>query len=1217
MAGAGAGKTYSLITICLHLLGGARRDATLVKPAELFLLTFTEKAAGEMRARLRTRVDRLARDPTAADEEKELAASFAREGRPFPPQDFWRRVRDDLGAATIGTFHSLCVQLLRRAPAGFGVDPAFQLLEEGEAARILHDTAERIVLEALEREEPGVVALCRDIPFAGSGRAEGLVDLLCNVFNKVREEGLSPARIPITDEGRARRDFDAAVAQVRDQVQRAIDADLQGRRQFGPVLTRIARGLEGMDVASFLAPDRWPAIRNAIDSEKRLANQREEIKRVKFLLLGKKDEDLIGLHGHYAAWVVAAQEAAFRSLLVTLQARYRAELDKRAVLDFSELLIRTRRLLRDVPDFRREVQGRVRALLVDEFQDTNRLQLELVTLLAERRDGAPRLVQDGDEEPDEGGDGQLGFVALDGRRGRPIPVEEVPLEPGLLAAVGDRKQSIYEFRGADVSVFEVLAKQIERDGGARAFLQTNRRSSPALLDFFNAAFARVMAVREDARDYEVAYVPASDDLRAHRRQRVTPPVVERLIYAPGETAEACRLQDADAVARRLRLLLSEQGGEVVVGEDDVPRRARGGDVAILFRRFTHLELYRQALIRHGVPHRVVRGRGFYGAQEVLDLASLLALVAAPDDGIALAAVLRSPLVALSDASLFQVAWENHQRLSLDGLRQPGRLEGLPADERARLDRLLALYPRLRKERDRLGIRVLLKVALEETGYPVAIAGTPYGEQALANIDKLLELAGQRDAAGMGDCARFARELIALAEAEPDEAQADVLDAGDPRAVQLLTIHRAKGLEWPVVVVPDMAYRNPTPSGRVVFERRLGLAIKPWIGDELEPTPTARHQRAMAELQRREQAESLRILYVALTRARDHLILSGQSPRPARGTWRTILDGLIDDDSGLRGMVRDVLVEEIALPPPAPPAPAEPSERSRARVEQVLTRVRAPTPVQPREVVLPVTQLQDYFLCPRRYLYAHEVGLSEHPMVFEREELPDGEAPDAGGSRSDPRTRGTLAHALLEHVEWEQVRRGGRELRAHLEDVLWAQGASPKDRGHQEILDDVEAFLSTRFAARLAEAGAARVHRELPFLLRIEAQDGFALHVKGKIDLLFEEADGSGLVLDYKLSRRHPAGLEPYAFQLDCYALAARQYVHEGVPVSTGIAFLKEGRREPDLRPVADVDPRELSRRLVEGARALLEHSRRFEWPGQPRERCQNIRCGFQYRCHPE
>jgi ATP-dependent helicase/nuclease subunit A len=1226
MAGAGAGKTYSLMTICLHLLGGARRDGRALRPAALFLLTFTEKAAGEMRTRLRDRVGRLARGTPGPTEELELQASFARHGRPFPPPDFWRRVRDDLGAATIGTFHSLCVQLLRRAPAGFGVDPAFELLEEGEASALLSDCAERVILEALQRGEPGVEELCRDMDFRGDGQFRvGLVDFMCRVFTRIREEGQSPANIGIGDEERARAEFDRAVHAFAGEVATATQEDLGRARRFLGVLQRCARAVAGMTAENFLELGRWPEIREALDSEENLARNphMQPVDRGAHGYRGKGGAGQIGLVELYAAIVACRQEQTFRRLLVALQSRHREELDKRAVLDFTDLLIRTRNLLRDEPSVRMEVQGRVHALLVDEFQDTNRLQLELVTLLAEKRDGAPRLVRDGDEEKGSGEHGQLG-LPLDARRGRPIGVEEIPLQPAMLAAVGDRKQSIYEFRGADVSVFERLAQQIERNGGTRHFLQHNRRSSPELLGFFNALFARVMVGNGEERDYEVAYVPEEDDLRPVRPQQVEPPVVERLVYELKEKTIAadCRRIDAEVVARRVKALLAPNGPHVVVGKDGVPRRARGGDIALLFRAFTSLETYRQALIRHGVPHRVVRGRGFYGAQEVLDLASLLALVANPQDRISLAAVLRSPLVALSDASLFQLAWGEGPGPRLDLLpmvRDGAALPPLPPKERARLERFLSLYPRLRRERDRLGLRTLLQVVLEETGFRVALAGTAYAEQALANVEKLLELAGRWDARGLGDAATFSHELVRLAEEEPREAQADVIDAGDPRAVNLMTVHRAKGLEWPVVVVPDLAALKPVPGDRVAFDRRLGLALKPLLPGEIATTETPTHLRVVDELRRRDKAESLRTLYVALTRARDLLVLSGKMASTRNGSWRQILDEALDSSTSVRAAVKDVDVEQ--LPPAGPPPVAAPerAERSNQRVQRALDRARSPVLPAGNELVLPVTQLQDFFLCPRRYHYAHEIGLSEHPVVLELPE--EAEAREEGGPAADagdPRRRGTLAHALLEKVDLSVLRRGGPALRHHLERLLWSVGERAEDAGNQEIVADVEAFLRTRFAARLAAAGEARVHRELPFLLRVGAQGAVpSLFVKGKIDLLLEDGEGGALVLDYKYSRLHPEGLQPYSFQLDCYALAARQYLREGVPIRTGIAFLKENGREPDLCAEGSFAPAPLEARLLEGARQLLQHSRTPEWPGQPRAECERIRCGYRYRCHPE
>ena len=356
--------------------------------------------------------------------------------------------------------------------------------------------------------------------------------------------------------------------------------------------------------------------------------------------------------------------------------------------------------------------------------------------------------------------------------------------------------------------------------------------------------------------------------------------------------------------------------------------------------------------------------------------------------------------------------------------------------------------------------------------------------------------------------------------------------------------------------------------------------------------------------------------MALTRARDRLILSGDMPRAQRTCWRRLLDAASASDVRLSASLLEVDGEATAAPSPARESPEPRDDVHRERAARALDRVRGPPSPAPRELVLAVTPMQDFFLCPRRYFHAHELGLAEHPNVLELREEGDGDP--RGSSEGDPRRRGTLAHALLERVDLARVAEGGHALRAHLEMLLWEAGERPEDARHQAILDAAEAFLRTPFAARLAAAGEARVHRELPFLLRVGGERELpALFLKGKIDLLFEGADGTALVLDYKLTRLHPEGLNPYAFQLDCYALAARQLVRDGVAIRTGIAFLEERGREPDVRAIEELDAAALSDRLLAGARRLLEHSRAGDWPGHPREECERIRCGYRYRCHPQ
>ncbi|HEY0882906.1 MAG TPA: PD-(D/E)XK nuclease family protein, partial [Archangium sp.] len=837
--------------------------------------------------------------------------------------------------------------------------------------------------------------------------------------------------------------------------------------------------------------------------------------------------------------------------------------------------------------------------LVDEFQDTNRLQLELVLLLAEKRGGARTPVS----------------RAFESQHQEIISLRQ---EEGFLAVVGDRKQSIYEFRGADVSVFEVMARAIEANGGGRAYLRHSRRSTGPLLEVLNTGFKQVLgpaAAATPPNDFEVVYVPEHDDLAAVRAVAPAGPPVVQLVDARlgGDKipADQMRAADAEACARAIGAGLA---GTWTVMEKDVERPARGGDVAMLFQRFTQLELYRQALVRHGVRHRVVRGRGFYGAQEIVDLASLLAVLADPDDALSLSAVLRSPLVGLTDSEWVALAapkqgrrWQLKARevLEASGLSEP--VEDRPEEQHAgppsprpsppqgegegagRLNEFRRRYSALREERDRLGLRGLLRVVLEVFDYRVAVAAGPFGEQALANLDKLLVLATAREARGVG-VAAFAKELLALADEAPREAQGEVVDELDLDAVTLCTVHQAKGLEWPIVVLPDLPTQLRNETGSVRFDRTLGLGVVRPAALEMKSFSA---QRIYEQLMRRARAESLRLLYVAMTRARDRVVLGLRAPNCPDKTWANDCSAFFPIRvSGDRPEVVDVSkLEHRRKEAPAP------SIDALDEVKSLLETLRAPKPTVTAAMVLPVTQLQDLVSCPRRFHFLHQVGLSERPglRVFS----------DAEDTDDDVRARGTAAHKLLELTPLNVV--GTPELGATLRELRRTSGL---DRvAGDDVLGWVERFWASDFGRSLP---SRLVHRELPFALRLGEPGGTTLLVRGQIDLLVITPDEL-IVVDYKTSTIPPSGLESYRFQLGCYALAAQRFAGK-LPIRAGIVFLREEALEPLF--VAALDPESLGTSLVTESRGLVEAQRTGEWPGRDRSRCDALGCGYVYRCHP-
>lgn len=1176
LAGAGTGKTYSLITLCLHLLGGAREGHEPLEPARLGLVTFTDKAAGEMRERLRQRLDALA-NGDGADAEAELRASF--EGK-LPPPSFWRRVRDDLGAASISTFHALCIQLLRRAPPASDIDPNFELLNERDAAALLVHVTERVVLEAVQKDVTEIRELVRDQGFGGAGNW-GLVDALVPVVARLREEGLTTSQLPSADEEALRESFDESVSVLRQVLAEGVPNTPKLQEAFDTCREL----LDGLTLETW--PQRVDGLQKAIYKK-----QNATLATLRSCIAPKpsrppEDKRLRHLGQLYGALRMAPYESQVRALLDEVMHRHARELKRRRVIDFTGLLVQTRDLLRDYPEARREAQAAFGALLVDEFQDTNRLQLEVVLMLAERREGAPRTLDEG--------------ACLE---------EALPLEPAFLAIVGDRKQAIYEFRGADVSVFEVAAAAIERSGGGRAFLKTSRRSSPQLVKALNALMPGVLGpgrYEGTPEDFEVVYQPEADDLVAHRKKspddtplcRVQPP--EPL---EGKVdAATFRELDADAVARAVAELLNR--GEYEVEPRDGERRPlRGGDVALLFQRFTQVETYRAALVRHRVRHRVLRGRGFFGAQEVIDVACFLSVLADLTDTLSLAAVLRGPLVGLSDESLLRLAMGGEPGRGLRAEQVLG-LEAAPTwmgdDESKRLMHFITSCKHLRRDAHRLGVRASLAVACDEFSWPVLAAAGPYGEQAVANLEKLLALAGERDADGVSIGA-FARELLSLAEDEPREAQAELIDDGDTGAVTLCTVHQAKGLEWPVVVLPDLQGGLASRDKALRFDRTLGLALKP-SGEAFEGFQSLNARHIDDRNKRRAGAESLRLLYVALTRARERVVL-GLSHGARANTWARLIDEAVEAAG----------VEVAPLEAPEAPTPPPPDERlpeavARRHVQAALDRVRVSSPPAASTAVLAVTQLQDFVTCPRLFHFAHQLSLTPADVT-----RPDDDArpmeDEPGGDSIDVRARGTAAHRLLEVTPLEAV--GTPALGPTLKALRRDEGL---EAAGDEVVRWVEAFWRTPFGLRLGALGDERVHRELPFLLTLTDDAGFRLALKGQIDLLVEE-DEEALVVDYKTSVPPASGLEHYRFQLGCYVLAARRFLGKPVGVRAGIVFL----RHSDVTPAflkSPEDERRLEAELVAQARALTQCQAAFSWPGRQRSACEAARCGFISRCHPE
>jgi ATP-dependent helicase/nuclease subunit A len=544
---------------------------------------------------------------------------------------------------------------------------------------------------------------------------------------------------------------------------------------------------------------------------------------------------------------VAEALPALRTLLAEAGAAYRRKKEERQALDYDDLEHQALALLRGNAAVRRRWQQEIHAVLVDEFQDTNALQRDLMALLGE--------------------------------------------SGGKLFIVGDAKQSIYRFRGADVAVFRRERQRIEQGGGAAFSLEISYRAHRALVVGLNDLLRPVLGDNADpGRPWVEPFAPLRPEREEPGPGFVAPHI--ELLLAVGPKSDGALVRAASALAGRIRDLV-EGGAQVVEGGRT--RALEYGDVAILCRASSSFPPYEDALEQAGVPFLTVAGRGFYGRPEIRDLLNSLRALADPTDDLALAGLLRSPALALSDGALYRLC---QQRDRIGGacslwqtLGRSGELLARADEERAR--RAASLVGRLHEQVGRSPVADVLKAFLDATGYRAALieAGLL---RAARNVTKLLADAHASGIVGVGE---FLEYLATLRDTGAREGEARSIAEG---AVQIMTVHAAKGLEFPVVVLGDATWAGGGAGG-VLVDPHLGLLLP--LKNE-QGYGAAIYRVGLQRSNDQEAAEADRLLYVAATRARETLIVSGcaglskDKAFGKAGGWLGRLAG--DDVLGLEG-----------------------------------------------------------------------------------------------------------------------------------------------------------------------------------------------------------------------------------------------------------------------------------------------------------------------------
>jgi ATP-dependent exoDNAse (exonuclease V) beta subunit len=1145
-AGAGTGKTSVLVDrFCAAALdpdGGVER---------ILAFTFTERAADQLRRRIR---DELSARIHEAEGERLEAL---------------RTALDATDRAWISTIHGFCRRLLASHPAAGGIDPRFRVVDEAEAERLAIRAFDSALAEMVESGEPEALEL------AAANRRRTLLEMTRGAYDELRSHGDPNPALPRL----APPDTASAIAALTEA---ARSAHLECAEASGRSVRSRERIAAAMDLDPNLPPDDelLESLRDLEISSNAKAFAGEACERYTRAL--KRAQAAVAAH------VLGPAYEQLRELVARFGARYEQLKEERAALDFEDLQLKAVELLSGSDPLRDRYRDQFDHLMVDEFQDTNDLQLRLIEQL---RGPATRL-----------------FL------------------------VGDEFQSIYGFRHADVEVYRRQHRRFaegDEPNGEALPLTGNFRAAPQLVAATNAigrgllgGFEPLTAFLEDeARTAPVELLLTVDDRKGWESEET------RLPRLPDDPSSGSKVAEARRLAGRLRQLVDEDGVDPA-------------EIVVLMRAFTHVAAVERALKDAGLDPYVVGGRGFWSQQQIDDLRCLLTVIANPLDDEALFGALASPACGVLPDTLWLLrraaTWRDEERdrerlghvwplvrdLVESGAPTRGDAEAaalIPSEEMERLHRFATVLTELRYRSTEGGLETLIERAASAFDYDLATLSRIDGQARWANVRKLMRLAREFETSEGPDLGAFLEYLDSRAASRDREAEAATRAEGHA-GVRVMTVHGAKGLEFEVVAVADLG-RNlqlgwsplrvqPGEEGPEGGElARVGVQL----GRLGRPAERLQDYQELTELAgERDAEEEGRLAYVAATRAKRRLLLSGtfnpnalnrlltgssslrsEDPRTyarkpiALQLIRSLLDGEVTEGeleipAAGDGYPAGSLRVSVSEPVPGAgaelltPGEAEPPPEQTAGAEPPLDRPEVPPALIGG---LSYSALSAFENCGYRFYVERVLGIGEPEVVSV-----DGEE----SSAPEVRRRfgpGLAVHSLL---EWSARNRWREPDDERIAAALREQGLEADD-GISQVLALTKAFLASPLCREISDA---RVNPEVPFVLSV----GGTL-IRGSIDLLARRPDGSVLVVDYKTDRLE--GRDPnqivsrYSIQRDLYALAAAS---RGAPVETAYVFLE--RADEPVRESFGETELEAARDRVD---AVLERlaAGRFEVTDRP------------------
>jgi ATP-dependent helicase/nuclease subunit A len=1131
VAGPGSGKTRVLVERFANLV-----SAHKVSINEILTLTFTEKAANEMKIR--------------------AARLFEQKGM--------EKERQEIEFAYLSTIHSFCARLLRENAIEACIDPQFRVMDELESGRVKEQTLE----DTLKKwaEEKSLDTFLNDIFWkqtdSKKSRLKSFKENLIQLYEKIRN-----ACVPISetvnqndlsqDIINSHNEIEKLVTEIneirtekklpdktREKVEYVLErwnaSDLQND------INKLYKGKEKppqKDDLILALLNKVKGVHSVInlqvskDVKETLSNLREELK----TLIGLLAED-------YSTSI----KMVLRGFLVNFDIAYSEQKRTESLIDFTDLEVKTIELLKNKKYIAKEIQQKFKYILVDEFQDISRLQKTIIDLI----------------------------------RGK-----------DNLFIVGDEKQSIYGFRNAEVEIFQDIQKNVEP--GSLITLNENFRSRPQVLDFINYIFDGLWTDNSTSQQ-EVRIDSTSPPLEGGDEGVVTNnthqlkagaefsnkplPSIE-IIVAEGKDKTEARKWESMEIAKRIKEIVDK--GEIrITNKREREQNISYRDFAILFRSTTDIKLYEHSLSHLDVPYYVVSGRGFFNTTEITDLINLLKVIESPLDEINLAAVLKSPFVGIDDDALFRLTDyahnNNEKKLLYQALDEVGAIKEIEAQSRNKIIQFTQFLNETQGIKPRTSLWNLISFILRRTEFQSKMLLFSNGKKRYANLLKIVELCKNQEDFEPLTLKDFIEIVEGYKFREIRESEAPV-ESEEDDVVKLITTHSAKGLEFPVVIVADVDRDNTRPSDYFVYSKDHGISFKILNPSTNEAEVPLSYERINDEIKEKELRESRRLLFVAMTRAQEHLIISAGINKGRtggendKGNWHRYISSALDlnpepvdnpeiitlnntghgqnssqpveirhtrikdenkpsaqcvSDGAKEGKRIKLLTQyknEIAacnkIKTPSP------SKEIADTGTNILSTIRHTVPVDNSHYVYSVTEILKFHFCPQLYYFRFILGLQG---INERCQTRSGhdEAEDEGNLKDDElpgHELGNIVHRVFKNYYFPED-----NLKEYIKKELSVFGLDTNQKSIDLVADWVNSFHTSNVGKEAASSKLQK--RETSFIFKY--QDNL---IRGQIDLFYFNKEGLLKIIDYKANDITiddiPEKVKYYQLQMQLYARA--------------------------------------------------------------------------------